>query len=115
MAWSADVEPVAAKDVTSDRDFVHLVRSVVNARGALVAPPERERGLVGESNRSMRLDGAVEDALEYPGDEELDDRDFVARLVNAVLVDRLRRAEDHEARGVNLGAAVGDPFLDYLP
>src|SRR5205085_8178676 len=105
---------VAAEHALRDRRDVHLVGSVVDASAALVRPPERERRFVRETERSQRLDRAVEHPLQRARDGELDDRDVVTGLGGAFLLDRPSRAQHHQARAVDLRAAFGDPLLHEL-
>ena len=100
-----------ARFALGDDHLVHLVGAVVDARGALVAIPVGQRGVVGHAQRAVHLDRAIDHALQHVGDEELDQRDLIARGVEALLLDRPRGVQHHQPRGVDLGARLGDPGL----
>src|SRR6266542_3303406 len=111
---SGHAHAVAPQDPARHERHVDLVGPIVDPGRALVRPPPRERRLVGHPKRAQRLDGAVEHALERAGDAELDERDLLARRLGALVVDLPGRVQHHEARRVDLGAALRDPLLHDL-
>ena len=78
------------------------------------AVERRERRVVGDAERAVRLHRAIDRALQHVRDEELEQRDLLARGVRALGVHLPRGVEDHQARGVDPGARLGDPLLDDL-
>ena len=91
---------------------MNLVGPVVDPPAARLHQHARERGLVGQPARAVHLDGTVDHIVEHLRREELDRRDLDPRLVAAV--DLVRGVERHQAAGLDLGVAVGDPVLDRL-
>src|SRR6266568_3221899 len=78
---------VALQQPARGGDLVDLVRAVVDAGAALVGPPAGQRRVVGDAERAVDLDGAVEHGLQHAGDEELDERDLDLRGAEALAVD----------------------------
>src|SRR5262249_57828219 len=58
------------------------------------------------------LDGAVDDVVQHPGTEELDERDFLARSTSALGIDLPRRVQRHQPRSLDVGTALRNPVLD---
>ncbi len=97
-----------------DGTFMHFVGAVVDAGGAFVAEPVGQRQFVRHPHRAVRLDGAVQNAPQYPGHVEFDERNFVAGGIRSLAVYFVGGVEGHQAGGVDFGAALGDPVLDGL-
>ena len=58
-----------------------------------------------DAERAVDLDRAVDEPQHHVGDVELDQRDLIARACEALVLDRPRGVQHHQARRVDLGAA----------
>src|SRR6266849_3372432 len=105
---------VAAEDALGHRSDVHLIGAVIDAPGALVRPPERERRVVGEPARPQRLNGAIQHPLHRARNGELYDRDLFARLGRALLLDRPGGVQYQQTRAVDLRPTLRHPLLHQL-
>ena len=71
--------PVSLQDPAGDRGLVDLVGAVVDPRGALVHVAVGEDRVVGDAERAVQLDRASTRCSITFADEELDQRDLLAR------------------------------------
>src|SRR6185369_8712500 len=97
-----------------DDYLVHFVRTIVDARGALVAIPVRQQRLISQSERSVNLNRTIDNLLQNTRDEELDHRDIFPHFARAFRVDPGRGFQHEQPRGADLGPTFCDPLLHVL-
>ena len=102
------------KETKSKRDSTDLVRAIGEAERAHLSPRLGDEKVLRDASAAVRLDRAVKDSQAHVGNEDLDHRHVVARVLPAELVDAVCGGEDEEPRGVNLHAAVRN-VLDDRP
>ena len=73
---------------------MHLAGAVVDARGTSVGVPLRDRVVVGHSGSAVHLQRTIQDAAEGLGDEGLEHRDLLPRVLTAV--DLPGRVQHHQ-------------------
>src|SRR5215471_11688008 len=103
---------VACEDAAGDRHLVDLVRPVVDASEARLAIEHRQRMVLRHPGGAEHLDGAIDHRVEHARTEELDEGDLLARCAGALGVDLPCRVQGHQARGLDVGPALGHPVLD---
>src|SRR5262245_9659111 len=103
---------VAGEDAASDRHLVNLVRPVVDAREARLAIEHRERMVFRHPGGAEHLDGAIDHRMDHARTEELDEGDLLTRGAGPLGVDLPCRVQGHQARGLEVGPALGHPVLD---
>ena len=74
-----------------------------------MAEKEGEDGVVGHPQPAVDLEGAVDHHLHGAGDNELDHRDVLARLLPPEPLDLPGGVQGEHPRRLDIGVALGDP------
>ena len=72
--------------MAGDDRAMNFVRPVVDPSSPFKSIERRQHGVVGDAERTMSLNRAINDLREHIGHEELDRRDFDARGTSSQLI-----------------------------
>jgi len=107
-------DSLSFEQLLGDAGEVDLVGSVVDAGGAFLAVEEAEDGVVRDTEGTVDLDGAINNALEGLRDLHLDEGNFEAGGLCPVLHDAPCGMKGGEAGGVQFNCRYSEVLLHQL-